>query len=352
MNISRDFTGGNIRVEKLDGNTYYLNNELRDTTEDWFYWAFCAKGAAGETVTVKFPDYRIGYWGPAVSHDLKKWEWLGKGDEENTFTYTFSENEGEVYFAHSMLYHPERFYEFCKKNNIEIKELCKSPKGRSIPYITFGNGERTIILTSSHHACESTGNYILEGVLEGLLKNPVINSKVVCIPFVDFDGVVDGDQGKARAPHDHNRDYSAENPSIYPETAAVKEIAKGGILYGFDFHSPWHLGGQNDLVFIVRNKKSKLDEFSKFSACLEKNINKNAFKYKAGNDYPPDTDWNHSDSPTFSNYMIAHANAKLAFTLETAYFGTEDNIFSQDNTIELGRCFAKAIKEYDNSFFE
>lgn len=222
MSVNSDFIGGNIRIENKKGNTYYLNNELRDTTEDWFYWAFCAEGYAGETVTFNFPDNRIGYYGPAVSHDLKKWEWLGKSKEKNSFTYTFRENENKVYFAHSMLYHPERFLEFCKEKGVSIKQLCETRKGRSVPYITFGNGDRIILLASRHHACESTGNYILEGVLDGLLKCPIENTRVICVPFADYDGVVDDDQGKARKPYDHNRDYSIENQAIYPETVTIK----------------------------------------------------------------------------------------------------------------------------------
>ena len=48
--------------------------------------------------------------------------------------------------------------------------------------------------------------------------------------------------------------------------------------------------------------------------------------------------------------MLTKANADVAFTLEIAYFGTEDNIFSQDNAVELGRCFAKSIKDYDENY--
>lgn len=349
MIITSDFTGGNIRVVNHDGNIYYLDNELRDSNESWFYWAFCAEGAEGEEVTFKFPDLRIGYYGPAISHDLKNWEWFGKCEEKETFKYTFGKDEGKVYFAHSMLYHPDRFYDFCKKNNIEIKELCKSKKGRSVPYITIGSGDGNIILTSRHHACESTVSYVLEGVLEGLLKNPIDNAKIICVPFVDFDGVVDGDQGKARVPHDHNRDYNPGESAIYPETAAIRKIAESGVLYGFDFHSPWHCFNENDTVFIVRNNKSKLEEFSKFSAILESNMNKSAFQYKSENDVPPETAWNSSKTPCFSNYMVKEKNAKIAFTLETAYFGTEDNVFSQAGAVELGRCFAKSIKQYNEA---
>ncbi len=237
-----------------------------------------------------------------------------------------------------MLYHPDRFHEFCKGKNIEIKELCKSRKGRSVPYVSFGSGDRIIFLASRHHACESSGDYVLEGVLDGLLANPIENARVICVLFVDFGGVVDGDQGKARSPYDHNRDYDIEAPAIYPETAAIRKFAENGVLYAFDFHSPWHCFNENDTVFIVRNRESKLAEFSRFSAYLENNMNEYAFQYKSKNDYPLETNWNSSKTSCFANYMITNSNADITFTLETAYFGTEDNTFAQFKRADKRRC--------------
>jgi hypothetical protein len=45
------------------------------------------------------------------------------------------------------------------------------------------------------------------------------------VPFVDKDGVEEGDQGKNRHPHDHNRDYAT--PCLYPEVQALRERAAG-----------------------------------------------------------------------------------------------------------------------------
>ena len=111
MKIHQDFTGGNIKVWKENGDHIYLENELRDTVEDWFYWAFCAEGAAGRTLTFHLQKNRLGYWGPAVSHDLQNWHWLN-ACSETEFVYSFGKNENKVYFAHSLLYHPERFAAF------------------------------------------------------------------------------------------------------------------------------------------------------------------------------------------------------------------------------------------------
>ena len=211
MQIRSDFIGGNIRLVNQTDTDVYLENELRDTTEDWFYWAFCVEGAENQTLHFHFQKNRLGYWGPAVSHDLVHWKWLGDV-QENSFTYTFANGENRVYFAHHMLYHPNRFFDFCRQHNLEVKELCRGRLGTSVPCITFGSGEQSMILTARHHACESTGNYVLEGVLEQFLKTPIPNTRILCVPFVDYDGVLNGDQGKARAPYDHNRDYL--EPSI------------------------------------------------------------------------------------------------------------------------------------------
>ena len=311
----------------------------------WFYWAFCVEGAEGEKINFHMQQpNRLGYWGPAVSHDLKNWHWLDDVDGES-FTYKFGENENKVYFAHSMLYHPNRFFELAEELSLQVTELCKSRKGRSVPSVVLGNGCKSIILTARHHACESTGSYVLEGVLRELAKNPIDDTKVFCVPFVDLDGVIDGDQGKARKPHDHNRDYE-ENVSVYPETAAIKKYAcEYGCNYGFDFHSPWHKSGENDNVFIVRNSIEKIEQTERFSKIFEKEITPGSMKYSSENDHQPMTGWN-QPSTSFGFTMMHREECDIAFSLETAYFGTEDNKISEEKMVELGKCYARAIKKY------
>ena len=347
MEIHANFTGGNITFIKQEGNTVYLNNQLRDTTRDWFYWAFCVEGAEGLELTFHLGKTRLGYWGPAVSYDLSSWHWLDSVNGES-FTYKFGKEENKVYFAHNMLYHPDRFFEFAKELSLNTFELCKSRKGRSVPAFTMGNGSKNIILTARHHACESTGSYVLEGVIREFMNNPVSDSKVFCVPFVDYDGVIDGDQGKARAPHDHNRDYE-KGVSVYPETAAIKQFAdQNGCNYGFDFHSPYHRGGENDRIFLVRNSKKKLDRIERFSKMLEDEISEGSMKYSSSNDHPPETTWN-MPSANFGLTMTNRPECYLALSLETAYFGTEDNKISPERMLELGKCYARTIKKYIES---
>ena len=76
MKIITAFPGGNAEVLSIDGDTVYLKPELRDTPYDWFYWCFAVEGAQGCTVTFQFDSkIRVGYYGAAVSYDLRGWHW-------------------------------------------------------------------------------------------------------------------------------------------------------------------------------------------------------------------------------------------------------------------------------------
>ena len=198
MRIHKQFTAGNIRVVSEEGDTVFLENELRDTEGDWFYWAFCVEEAAGRTVTFRFGPTRLGPFGPAVSRDLVHWQWLDQADGDS-FTYTFCD-DAPVYFAHNMVYPVSRFDILCEKHGWTKEIFCISKRGREVPCITVGSGEKKILLTARHHACESTGSYVLEGVLDALASRLPEDFSILCVPFVDYDGVLDGDQGKNRAP--------------------------------------------------------------------------------------------------------------------------------------------------------
>ena len=346
IKIHNNFRGGNISVVSQTETDVFLENELRDTGDsvtDWFYWAFCIEGAENKEITFHMQRNRLGHWGPAVSHDLEHWSWLDSCDGDS-FTYHFSATENKVYFAHHILYPTERFFDLAKRYNLTVTELCTSKRGRSVPCLQFGEGAKTILLTARHHACESPGSYVLEGVLEEILSFPLPDARILCVPFVDYDGVLDGDQGKARAPHDHNRDYIDEH--IYPETAAIHSFAKQyGCNYAFDFHAPWHKGGENDNIFIVRNRVDRSDAYDDFATILENECSSDTMTYQKENDHPACTGWN-QPSPNFSYTMHLKNECKLAFSLENTYFGSEGNVVSPQRLLGLGKAFARALKKY------
>lgn len=120
--------------------------DLRDTENDWFYWAARVDGAAGRTIRFSVPRW-VGPFGAAVSRDLYHWEWNGNSDGDS-LTYTFGEDEESVYFAHDLLCHPSRFHLFAERRGIIVKTLAADNKGTPIPYITVGEGEKTVLLAA------------------------------------------------------------------------------------------------------------------------------------------------------------------------------------------------------------
>ena len=78
--IDAGFPGGNILVEKIEGDSAFIRQDLRDTRGDWFYWHFRVRGAAGRKLTFHFTRSNvIGVRGPAVSTDAgSTWSWLGR----------------------------------------------------------------------------------------------------------------------------------------------------------------------------------------------------------------------------------------------------------------------------------
>ena len=350
VRIDKNFEGGNIRVLSISDERADLAVELRDTIGSWFYWAFRVTGAAGRTVTFHFPEgRRVGYYGAAVSHDLIRWQWTRPYSEDfSSFTYTFGPEEDEAYFCHHMRYSTGQFEALCRELHLPIQTLTLSEQGRPVPYVQIGSGEKLVLFTSRHHACESTGTYLLEGILRTLASNPLEDCTVIAVPFMDIDGVVNGDQGKNRAPYDHNVDYLDQQ--IYASTRALKQLALERGAYCFiDLHSPGHLGGRYDVVHIVNSKRHSAPQQT-FGRLLTVQNEQHplAVRYHTSNDLPFGVEWNNDQDgglPGLS-FIWFGDNSRLSVSLETPYFGPADNVVSQSAMIELGVCVAQAVRDF------
>ena len=351
LKVTTDFCGGNAVIHSVTEDTVVFEPDLRDTEGPWFYWAFCVRGAQGKTVRFTQPNSRwVGYFGAAVSHDLYHWAWSNTAENNYAdFTYHFGEDEDCVYFAHNMLYHPSRFHRLCERLGVSVNIPVMDRMGTPIPAAVLGDGANHILLTARHHCCEATGDYIMEGIMEEFAVNPIPGCRITAIPFVDADGVVHGDQGKNRRPHDHNRDYADD---LYPGVRYVKElVGKGDVVCAFDLHSPWHFGGSNDKLFIVHNSNAHLtDEFIRFGQILEDEMAKDpiAMRYDMKNDMPIGVSWNQGSSINKScgAWCGSQVGVKIAFSFETTYFGEDGNIVSQERLVHSGRCFCRAIARY------
>ena len=78
-----------------------------------------------------------------------------------------------------------------------------------------------------------------------------------------------GDQGKNRKPHDHNRDYGEK--SIYPEAVAIKKLhAETGFRYALDLHCPTLVMQDHQVMYFVGSKSRPVNNFSNVSVFAER----------------------------------------------------------------------------------
>ena len=360
IKIHSDYAGGNIKVISIEDNLIKVEQDLRDS-DWWFYWNFCVENAQGKELVFEFMNIEVvGLWGPAMSKDNSSWEWAGEESfiSHKEFRYRFGSEDKKVYFSFSIPYlvkHFEDFYsQYQGHEYLRRKILTDSEKGRSVPLLEVGepNANKHIVFTCRHHACESTASYMLEGLLSYFLsqkESPVLKNYLIhVVPFVDIDGVEEGDQGKARKPHDHNRDY-IEKP-IYKSTSAIMDYFKDYTPeVAIDFHSPGKWGVQNDYPFFVMQYSPIKEEIEKLAEFLlvttSKNGNADKILFRKGYDIEAGSEWNNTDHPTCSTFFRS-LNTKLCFSYEFPYFGIGDAVVTAKNSREFGKDFAKALELY------
>ncbi|MBN1342381.1 MAG: peptidase M14 [Phycisphaerae bacterium] len=363
------FPGGNILVDRIDGDTVHLRQDLRDTEGWWFYWCFRVGGVAGRRMTFRFAGRSpIGLTGPAVSVDGgTSWSWLGSGAVDGpSFTYPFPADAGEVRFCFAMPYQESDLRRFLLRHPenpcLSVATLCKTRKGRVVERIHAGrlDGEPKyrVLLTCRHHACESMASYALEGVLEEVVAGTDDGSwlrrnvEVLAVPFMDKDGVEAGDQGKNRRPRDHNRDYAGE--SLYPSVRALRELvprwSQGRLRLAMDLHCPYIRGDQSERLYQVGQKAPGVWAQQRAFGRILEETRVGPIPYRAENDLPFGVSWN-----TEKNYGAGKCcgswarelpGIRLATVLEIPYAKAGGQTVTAETARALGRDLARAIRKH------
>lgn len=350
--IDTNFPGGNILVEAVHGDTVWLRQDLRTNLEDWFYWNFRVHGASGKKIHFVFTGGDVfGARGPCFSRDGINWQWLGREIlDGNSFTFTFPENLIQAYFSFGVPYTEQNLLSFLEEHpGFEKSTLTLSEKRRPVEKLSLWSrkGAQNILLTARHHACEGMASYVLEGLLAYILRDTSETHflrelvDVHIVPFVDKDGVEEGDQGKMRPPHDHWEDYSA-NP-IYAATRAMIEESRswrGSLALAIDLHCPAMRGDTNDEIFIVEPEPAWMPKMNKFYDILEKET-RSTLPFDRKNSIPFGKDWNVA-GPNSSDYFRNIRNA-MAFTLEFPYAQAGGKTVTVENAPLFGETLGKTI---------
>jgi hypothetical protein len=367
--IDADFPGGNIVVDRLLPDGAELHPDLRDTEGGWFYWCFRARGAAGRTLTFRFTAQDpIGVRGPAVSLDAGiTWNWLGaNGATTSTFTYTFPPDANEVRFGMGMTYTQEHLDRFLQQlgpaTRLVRGTLCQSRKGRAVEQLALGNPKalRCLLITARHHCCEMMASYSLEGLIQASLADDPLgrwmggNVDIRLIPFVDKDGVEDGDQGKNRRPRDHNRDYLP--PSVYPETQAIRDEVpqwlRGRPLVMLDLHCPWIRGHYNEFIYQVGLSSPRIWAQQQCFGRILEQVRHGPLSYHQANDLPFGQEWNTPTNGSSSSYWASSLpDVGLATSIELPYANAAGQEVNATTARAWGTDVAAALKAFIDQDF-
>ena len=367
--IDSEFPGGNLLIDRVQGDRVFLCQDVRDTRGTWFWWHFRVRGAAGRTLTFAFTKGNvIGVRGPAVSTDGgRTWAWLGKEAVKGaSFTDTFAPDADKVRFCFAMPYFEADLRRFLGRfegdPHLKADTLCTTRKGRKTERLHAGqlNGEpdHRVLVTCRHHCCECMASYALEGLVETILTGEDAGKwlrehvELLAIPFMDKDGVEDGDQGKNRKPHDHNRDYG--DKPIYPAVRAIKRLVPewsgGKLRLALDLHCPWIRGGHNEVIYLVGSPDARIwHEQQRFGQTLER-VLAGPLKYRAADNLPFGKSWNtarnFADGLSFSRWAAGLPGIVLATTIEIPYANASGCEVNPASARAFGHDLAKAIRAY------
>jgi hypothetical protein len=369
MTVDAGFPGGNVILERVEGDDVYLHQDLRDTAGNWFWWHFRVRGAVGRTLTFHFTKSNvIGTRGPAVSLDKgAMWSWLGtKAVTGATFRYAFPDDAGDVRFCFAMPYFEADLKAFLGryKGNpaLRVESHSTTKKGRQTERLLVGclegQAKHRALVTCRHHSCECMASYALEGLIEVALGDSPDgawlreNLQILIVPFMDKDGVEDGDQGKNRKPRDHNRDYGGDAiyPSVRELQALVPKWSAGALRVALDLHCPYIRGQHNEVIYLVGSADPAIwKEQQRFGRILEK-VAAGPLPYHVRNNLAFGKAWNtarnYGKYTSFGRWAGALPDIWLASTIEIPYATASKAVVDRDSSRAFGRDLARALRSY------
>lgn len=374
INVQTDFPGGNIIVDSIVKNELYLKPDQkgRDTMkEPWFYWNFKATSLQGGNTHFVFNhENPLTRKGPAISTDSgKTWEWLFADSiaDTNHFFYHLPANK-EVWFSMSIPYTSNDFKDFL--SNIDPKLgpyykldtalILKSGRALETLKINFNcpSPEYTVLLFSRHHACESSASFVVDGMVQKALEyskqNEFVKNHVrfVVFPFMDLDGVENGEQGKDRVPHDHNRDYLQ---FIYESTKYFRdhyaELTEGTKVFCLDNHAPYIKWKQNETIFFIGQERADINEKLKIMASFIEEKDKSGLNFKKEWIFDFGKEWNartmlqsrQDGLMKNSQWCQIQDNNFFASTLEVSYANVGGKAWSTDQFWEFGNTVMMSV---------
>ena len=359
ITINTDYEGANMKFVSIEGNTVTFEPDLKGG-RNWFYWSFEISSTETRDLTfvVKSKQKYMGMvapQGPAISLDQgETWDWLGAESTSKpwqSFKYKIEKNK-KVRLSTTIPYTQrelDSFFEKHKDNkHFKVETLATTNKGRKVELVTIGEpseNKKNVLFTCRHHACETMASFVLEGFMNEAASENELGKKfrekyvLYAVPIVDKDGVQEGDQGKNRAPHDHNRDY-IDKP-LYPEVAAIKKLSESKkIDLCLDWHCPTLTMDIHQAVYFVGPKDKPLKNYNNV---LDFATNLKGFLPKKGPGFyrVAMKEWEKRTKNHFSDYFAAKERTIMSATVEFPY-APKGKVMDGDSCRSYGTAFLRA----------
>ncbi|NEA56633.1 hypothetical protein G3I60_21455 [Streptomyces sp. SID13666] len=259
--ISSEFPTGNGLISQVGTYEFVVDRDLRDSTGDRWYWHVRLHAERDALVRIRLArPLLIGQFGPVVSRaGTRDWLWASPGPD-TAFDVPLP-GRTTVGLSATMAYGLQELEAFRAKlgESVVWQSLTGSEGGSDVPVIIVPHpkAENLVLLTARHHACEAMASYVLEGAVQEFIelrraRDPSVSRcELMAAPIMDMDGVTRGDQGKARKPWDHNRDYGVS--STYRSVSALRNrlAADGRNTYALDLHTPGLRGPMEEVSYVV-----------------------------------------------------------------------------------------------------
>ena len=371
IEFSTDFPGGNglcLGIREGDAEepvTVRFAAELKNCPIAlWFH--FRLTGIAGRPVRLILanPEQTLGGldWSknkPVYRSPDTKWQRTDKpiaiatSGGRTEWAYDLPGAGDAVEFAFCFPYQGEDFEAAISEidDSFHTEEIGISPHGRRILRVRNkyqASDLPGVFLTARHHAGETPGSWVLEGLLRYVARSPKLRDTVAwwAVPFVNIDDVVEGSYGKDPWPWDISRAYMHAGLKRAEARAVALDIRRWAkeckpLLY-IDLHAPTHRERENyvpiasadDEVFEQSPGAKPFAEI--YLAQMPQGI-RSSFAWK-------DTSgWVTRYEGLSSSGWVRKELSIDAFTIETSYQGNEKVDYTIADYQRMGRTLAETI---------
>ncbi|MBP6963880.1 MAG: hypothetical protein KBC96_05680 [Armatimonadetes bacterium] len=223
-------------------------------------------------------------------------------------------------------------------------------QGRPLPRLRLpGSGGAGVYLMARQHAGETPGSWVLDGLIRALAKDGPGEFDWWIVPFVDLDGVENGDYGKDAHPWDFNRAW--EKMPMRPEVLSIQaDLHRFASRYPkrllIDLHAPGH--AEDGLwVFMPRSHRPAAQRVVSESIA---SVLASVFTEVEASELKRETNYasRWGVDATFVSWAWDRLDHTPAASIETSYQSFAGRRLDIDGYRDIGRRLVSAFEAYSD----